>query len=996
MKRILKKLMYATLVPLCAFAVSCTEDDNWTPGASDDPNCYGVYFPEQENTGFMEIEPSSNRSFTYKAMRTNADDAITVPVTVNSNVENAFAVSPIEFAEGEQETTFTVTLCDDAELSFKYTCSIDITDQKYVASYTPGGSASITFSVMLAKWTSLGMIDFTEDMVAAWWLQNNPIPTYQVELQVNEDSVKDMDALKKALEDPAADESDLAGLYRLVNPYNNSKYAAYGFECSEGDYNVVINCLDINKVYIDLQEVGISVNGGMISIYSLAALYLDDGKAVNDEDYGTLKNGKITFPVKGLLGCPGSTYVGENDYFANTNGLFCVNVAPARNKYELVMPDPDKSTDGDFTFEEVALADDVNFYSTAFTQYWKQPLEKGTVSVTTDDVDKIFAETYGTLYRLPDCYTDGYPIYFCVNANGKIVVPTEYAEQKTGVSQLGSKLAVVIDAANSKFDAATNEVVLSCEFVSEDGKLTFGTFSEVLSATMPEFEINANLDLARDFNYSTQFNDAFKSGIVGESWKTDFQTGTALDASKGALFEAAYGKAYCLPNLYAPNYNIYFCGKDGEVSVPADYEVQPTGLEMFGHKIYATVVSGTVSEFGATLKIQFANESGDLILGTYTESIVTYNWIEVGTCTYNSMMFKNPFTGLTLSQAEGTDLYRVENFVRGGKHLEFLWNSSTNKCELNGIIGSGVDYDGNGNEMVLVDAKGFYNDLNGNDYSWSLLEANNFPQPTYDPATLTLTMTVKWVIPSLGLSTQFVVETIVFDAAPVVSTWENVAVGTYTHTADFWLENPPYAEEGLVLQRYGETSKYKIVGLAEGQMDVEFTYNETTGLVKVPQQYTPYTWQQDGKPIYYGDVWAAFSTWGSTKTEEQVYAEFPNSYDATTKTFTFHIYYYNEAGYYFTENEINVETFQITGDAPAAEPASAKANIVKNAVSKSGDIAKKATVSKAGVRKADLNIGKFSTMTDKPVSCRKSSGKGLAAATPAERDMKRNIEKMEL
>lgn len=54
-------------------------------------------------------------------------------------------------------------------------------------------------------------------------------------------------------------------------------------------------------------------------------------------------------------------------------------------------------------------------------------------------------------------------------------------------------------------------------------------------------------------------------------------------------------------------------------------------------------------------------------------------------------------------------------------------------------------------------------------------------------------------------------------------------------------------------------------------------------------------------------------------------------------------------------------------------------------------------VAKAGVRKANAhNIGKFSTLIDKPVSCRKSAGKGLAGAKPVKRGMERNIEKSAL
>ncbi len=1017
----LKKLMCAVLLPLSALAVSCTESDTWEPGAPEAENCYDIYFPDgQENTGDLEIDPTAEMSFTYKVVRRNTDGSIVVPVEVKQSTEGAFTVSPIEFADGEDETSFTIALSEESEIGVKYSISVNIVDPAYSIQYTTDEPVSLLMSVTRVKWLEVGSCDYTEDVLTSWWgfefggeYAGAAHPTYKVDVQVREDSIKDLDKFNAAIAGTGSDE-DLAGTYRLKNAYRVGPWADPDDTTLESDPTyLIINIPAFDKAYIPLQELGISINKGMASIYSEAAYYMDNGREPSEDAYGVIHNGKLTFGVQKLWGCPGGSYVGKNTYGANGDGAFCLNIAPALNQYELVLPDPAKGTDGDFSFADVTLPEGALFYSESQLASWEQNLQLGTPSVTTDDADKLFAETYGKLYRLPNLFANGYDIYFCVK-NGKIILPDGFEVQATGISQLGQTLAIVIDASKSKFDEATNEVSLSVELISADGKLSFGKFSEILSATEPDFEIAANLDLANDFNYTTQFNDTFKSGIVGESWKNDFQTGTALDPSKGSSFEAAYGKAYCLPSLYAPNYNIYFCGKDGEVSVPADYQVQPTGLEMFGHKVYATVVSGTVNEFGATLKIQFADESGDMILGTYTESIVTYNWIEVATGTYTSIMFRNPYSGITMSQAEGTDLYRLENFVDSGKHLEFHWNSATNKVELNGIVGSGVDYDGNGNEMMVVDAKGYYNDLNGNNFSWEVLEANNFKQSTYDPATLTFSLFVKWVIPSLNLGTQFGTETFVLDAAPVVSTWENVAVGTFTHTADFWLkkENLPFAEEGLTLQRFGATNKYKIVGIAADQMDLIFTHDPETGVVKVPEIDLGLTYTEaDGSltPLYCGDAWAEFSSWISAGivdpskiNESLVYSIYPNSYDEATRTYSFSLAYYDHFGYNYTstnpDDGIDVHTFQITGDAPAAGTASIKSVATKKFVANAnGKRALGKGVAKAGTRTANThNIAKFSTMTDKPVSCRKSVGKGLAGAKPAKRGMERNIEKAAL
>lgn len=1011
----LKKMICALLVPLCAFAVSCTNDDTTDlVGAPDVQGCYGVYFPEQENVGNMEIDPADALDFTYTVSRKNADGAITVPVVIEKNTDDMFSVTPIEFADGEDETTFTVTLSDESALGEKYSFALVINDPQYVSQYADN-SVSVSLGITRVKWNDVGECDYTEDVLTGWWnfsfdgeYAGITHPTYKVKVQVRADSVADLDKYDAALAGTGSDE-DLAGTYRLVNPYRVGPWEDPADTTLETDPDYIfIYIPSSTTAYIPLQEIGWTINGGMPSIYSIAAYRLDNGRTPSADEYGYIKNGKLLFPIECVLGCPGGSYVGTNTYYANSDGAFCLNIAPALNQYELVLPDPAEGTDGDFTFADVTLPDGTLFYSESLLQAWEQNLQVGTPTVNTDDADKLFEETYGKLYRLPNLFADYYDIYFCVK-DGKVVLPAGFETQETGLSKLSQKLSIAINASKSEFNEATNEVSLSVELVSTDGKLSFGKFSEVLSATVPDFEVAANLDLARDFNYTTQFNDTFKSGIVGDSWKTDFQSGTATDSQKGALFEAAYGKAYCLPNLYKPNYNIYFCGKDGEVSVPADYQVQPTGLEMFGTKIYATVVSGTVGEFGATLKIQFADESGDLILGTYTESIVTYNWIEVATGAYSSEIYEVTIPSRVLSQAEGTELYRIENFFDNGKHLEFTWNSSTNKCQLNGLIESGLSV--SGIPLYLMDAIGLYNDWGGRNFTWEFLEQNNMPQPSYDPATLTFSFHLFYGAPSMdfGMGIGWSDDTFVLDAAPVVATWENVAVGTFTHNAPFFIKSEylPYPEEDLTLQRFGTTDKYKIVGLAEGTMDLVFTHNTENGEVKVPENDTNETYQEDDgslTPIYCGDAWAGYSAWisagliDSSITEEMVYSVYQNSYDDASKTYTFSLMYYDHFGYTYTGQETSVwaQTFQITGDAPAAGTASVKARAEKKVVSNSRVLAKEVNAAKATRSNAAMQVSKFATMVDKPVSCRKSAGKGLADSEPVKRGMERNIEQAAL
>lgn len=181
MKRILNKLMCAALLPLGALAVSCTESDNWEPGAPDVANCYDVFFPEQENTGDLEVDPNADLEFTYIAQRSNTDGAITVPVYLSTNTDGLYSVSPIEFADGEDETSFTVTLSSESELSTKYSLEIDIVDPQYTPQYTTEHNNSLQMSITRVKWNEVASGTFISSFAESsrFWAPSTETKLYR-------------------------------------------------------------------------------------------------------------------------------------------------------------------------------------------------------------------------------------------------------------------------------------------------------------------------------------------------------------------------------------------------------------------------------------------------------------------------------------------------------------------------------------------------------------------------------------------------------------------------------------------------------------------------------------------------------------------------------------------------------------------------------------------------------------------------------------------------
>ena len=959
----INKFFYALLALATVGMVGCQDAETYEPGAPELEGCYDVYFPDantletQGPIGDVDLDPAEKTEFIYTAYRNNTDDDITVPVVISTNTENKFVVSELKFEAGEDVAEFKVTLLE-SEIGVTYSLALSIEDPLYVKQYESNNTNAISVNVTRVKWNDVGVCAYTDDMLNGWY--GLGIPTLSVKMQVRADSINEA-AFKAALDGTGSD-AGLAGIYRMVNPYSQLAGQISGLDVYNA--NVVIYAEDVNKVHIPLQEVGVGISGGAVMIYSMVDYYLDNGKDPLDADYGFIKNGVLQFPVDALLGCPGGSYAGSNTYYVNRNGGWTITLSPALGKYELALPS--EENDGDFAFEAVKLPQGSLFYSESQALVAEASLEKGKPTVNTDDADRNFVQQYGYLYRLPNLYAEGYPIYFGALLDGTVTVHSNFAEQATGLKQNGYDVYMWIDAEASTFDPETGLVNLVAEFYTYQGNdvISYGIYNEAISVEAPNFPFAPALDLKSDFTYSPLFTDTFKSGFQSSEWEATLEKGRATGAGADAFAEA-YGTAYRIPNAYANGYDIYFAGDaEGKLVLPAGYELQATGVSIYGQRAYLQITGGTVASNGVSFSAKICNAEGEAIMPTTCkESLETYVWVDAATGSWYCNVLKNPLTGLTLQNAEGTNLYRVVNFftdVTGveDKHFVFSWNKTTNRCEVQGMQDTGLPASALGvsapGNVHFADEKTTWNFLDYPD-TWESLEADYgvSVQPYFDPAQNAFFFRVSYFLPeaggmltftgSDGNKTYFVDEVFALDSAVTTPEWENVATGTFTHALDFFLkpENCPYPETGLTLQRYGQTDKYKIVGVGAGSLDIEFTYNEASGLVTVPANKTGFQYKEsDGSmtDIYYGDSWEIFKVWGAEAqgiTRDDVYEAYPNSYDATTKTFGFYLVYFDMMGYTYTtldQDDFILTTFQITGDAPATQSSSVQASAEVKAV----------------------------------------------------------------
>lgn len=158
--------------------------------------------------------------------------------------------------------------------------------------------------ILTAEWTtdkipevynSLGMCTYTDDfLTGAFNIQNL---TYEVEIQ---------------------ESAENKGKYKLIYPYDGKfGYNEPGDWDDTESYDIIVDATNPDRVFITPQEIGVNWGYGMMQIASLAGYYLAAGYPAetiiaNGFQFGTLKDGVITFPESGCVYNYGAKWVTAN------------------------------------------------------------------------------------------------------------------------------------------------------------------------------------------------------------------------------------------------------------------------------------------------------------------------------------------------------------------------------------------------------------------------------------------------------------------------------------------------------------------------------------------------------------------------------------------------------------------------------------------------------------------------------------------------------------
>lgn len=293
---------------LALLSAGCAEEPVYTPGEEEDPDNYGVYFPNQTTATELDLLPSEATEATYTICRTRDTDAILVPVVVESSEEGIFELDPIVFGPGEKETEFTVSF-DKAEEGKEYSCIIRIEDPKYVSVYGKR-STTLSISVVRADWT---LVTGPNGETKGKWRDNvicdmyslntpdyNPYPEVEVEIYQRDGK---------------------PGFYRM-KVYGDALMKDFAGSSASINYTgrnvwTTVDATDPEKVWIPYQSTGLTLmteDGELRIASSVEDNFSMDASA---NQYGTFEDGIITFPAQSILiemsNNAGSYYYGNRD-----------------------------------------------------------------------------------------------------------------------------------------------------------------------------------------------------------------------------------------------------------------------------------------------------------------------------------------------------------------------------------------------------------------------------------------------------------------------------------------------------------------------------------------------------------------------------------------------------------------------------------------------------------------------------------------------------------
>ena len=292
--------IFAASVAAIAALTACTTEE-YVPATP--PTGAQVYI-SADNPSTVTLNRQSE-SFSLSVLRVDdsADAAYIVEVTDSNTVFFSQIVTDVEisFAKGEKESKLVIAVNQDNLVDGEsYPLDFRIRDEKATTAY--GLSAFSMLAVLPEPYVLLGTATLHEDLLTTF---------FEVETG-------------KAWECEVYENANVPGMLYFKNAFTSE----YPYN-EPGDYVTtdkyfMVNVKNPDKVYIPYQGLGMDWGYGEFGVVSLISAYFEGAP----DNWGTLKDGVITFPQKGIL-IQMADYKDGGFYTSNGSGAFVIHLPGA-------------------------------------------------------------------------------------------------------------------------------------------------------------------------------------------------------------------------------------------------------------------------------------------------------------------------------------------------------------------------------------------------------------------------------------------------------------------------------------------------------------------------------------------------------------------------------------------------------------------------------------------------------------------------------------------
>ena len=292
--------IFAASVAAIAALTACTTEE-YVPATP--PTGAQVYISADNPSTITLSRQSESFSLSVLRVDDSADAAYIVEVTDSNNVFFSQDVTDVEisFAKGEKESKLVIAVNQDNLVDGKsYALDFRIRDEKATTAY--GLSAFSMLAVLPEPYVLLGTATLHEDLLTTF---------FEVETG-------------KAWECEVYENANVPGMLYFKNAFTSEYPNNEPGDYVTTDKYFMVNVKNPDKVYIPYQGLGMDWGYGEFGVVSLISAYFE-GAADN---WGTLKDGVITFPQKGIL-IQMADYKDGGFYTSNGSGAFVIHLPGA-------------------------------------------------------------------------------------------------------------------------------------------------------------------------------------------------------------------------------------------------------------------------------------------------------------------------------------------------------------------------------------------------------------------------------------------------------------------------------------------------------------------------------------------------------------------------------------------------------------------------------------------------------------------------------------------